>query len=213
VATLIDPVGPEASGVYWRRRLVVLGVLLVVLLLLFQACSGGGGDSDAASDTTAEPTVSQEAEPSDEPSRTASASPSASSTTEPARACRDEDVVVTANPGSENYATGAPVNITFVVGTKDGVRCKRDVGGAANEVRVVSGGSQIIWSSDYCSPGGEKDTRTLGPDDSYSVIVEWDGDVTTSDCPDDRLPAPAGNYTVVGRNGDLLSTPVPLTLG
>ena len=120
--------------------------------------------------------------------------------------------MVTARPAKASYAVGDTVTITYVVATKGGVKCKRDVGGAADEVRVVSG-STIIWSSDYCSPGGKPDVRTIGPNDSFSVVVEWDGDVTSSSCPADRLPAPAGVYGVQGRNGSVLGTTSKLTLG
>jgi len=127
--------------------------------------------------------------------------------------CKDSDILVTARPAKPSYAVGDTVNITYVVETKNDVKCKRDVGGAADEVRVVASNGQIVWSSDYCSPGGDKDVRTLGPDTTFSVLVAWDGDVTASNCPDDRLPAPAGVYQVLGRNGSLVGPSTKLTLG
>lgn len=51
-------VGPLPSGVYWRRRAVVLGALLLGVLILFISCSGGdepkqgGGAGGATSGTT-----------------------------------------------------------------------------------------------------------------------------------------------------------------
>lgn len=219
MSSLLDPVGPLDRGVYWRRRLVLLGVLVLLVALTVRACAGGGDEPASANGGAPAPTSSASSEPSTEPS--GSPSPSGSPTSESSaeatgavQRCADDDVVVTATPAKDNYAVGDTVNITYVVAAKDGVRCTRDVGGAANEVRVVSSdGSTVIWSSDHCSPGGQRDVRTLGPDDSFSVVVAWDGDVTSTDCPDETLPAPAGVYQVLGRNGDVLGSAASLTLG
>jgi hypothetical protein len=222
VNPLLDPVGPLERGVYWRRRAVLLGVLFVLLLVLVRACdaAGGGGDTGAVA-SSGTPTTSSSASPSGTSSGTSKATSTASATSSPrstssstaaVASCADADVVVTARPAKQDYAVGDTVNITFVVGTKGDTPCKRDVGGLANEVRVNSGANSI-WSSDRCSPGGEKDVRTIGPNDAYTVIVEWDGTVAAGGCPEERLPAPAGVYQVVGRNGDVLSAASTLNLG
>lgn len=209
MASLIDPVGPEGRGVYWRRRLVLCALVLLVVFGLAKACTGGN-DSAATADGDPVASASDTTSPSPSKEPTASSTPTMSSA--PVLPCKDSDVLVTARPSKENYAVGDTVNITYVVSTKGDVRCKRDVGGAADEVRVVSG-SSIIWSSDYCSPGGKKDVRTIGPDDAFSVLVAWNGDVTSADCPDDKLPAPAGTYQVLGRNGAVFGPSATLTLG
>jgi len=212
VASLLDPVGPLGRGVYWRRRLVLIGVVVVVLLLLAKACSGGGGDAAATSHPSTGNSPHSTPTSSTHASSTAHASSTPSAAAKPVGDCKDSDIAVTATPAKKNYPAGSSVSITYVVATKNGVRCKRDVGQAADEVRVTSG-QNIVWSSDFCNPGGKKDVRTIGPNDSFSVVVDWNGNVTTSACPTDQLPAPAGNYLVVGRNGNVVGPGAKLTLG
>lgn len=217
MASLFEPVGPLDRRVYWRRRALVIGVLVVILLVLFRACSGDDSPDADPSAATASPSASATSKATSSGSATPKASASASATaTKTATAvptCKNSDILVTARPSKSSYAVGDTVNITYVVETKNDVKCKRDVGGAADEVRVVASNGQIVWSSDYCSPGGEKDVRTLGPTTTFSVLVAWDGDVTAASCPDDRLPAPAGVYQVLGRNGTVVGPSAKLTLG
>ncbi|WP_433785800.1 DUF4232 domain-containing protein [Actinomycetospora sp. CA-101289] len=45
---MLEPVGPLAPSVYWRRRSVALGVVVVVFGLLFWGVTGGGGEPEPA---------------------------------------------------------------------------------------------------------------------------------------------------------------------
>jgi hypothetical protein len=213
VSTIIDPVGPHEPSVYWRRRLVLGLVLLVALLLLFRACSGGGGDDEPTASSRPTETATEEASEraTDEASEEATSTATSSPTSTEVKNCRDADIDVTVTTNRTEYAAGSSVDIRYVVSTKDGVTCKRDVGAGANEVKVVQA-DNVIWSSDFCSPSAIKDVRTLGPNASYSVVVQWDGTVTPEDCPSGRSTAPVGDYEVQGRNGDLTGSGKIITL-
>ena len=212
MSTLFEPVGPHEPRVYWRRRLGLLAVLIVAAFLVLRACSGGGddgtptaGSSPETSESAAESTTAK-----------AKATQSSTATTSAAAGgqpplCADDQVEVTATTSRTSFPAGSAVDIRYVVATKDGATCRRDVGAGANEVKVVQG-DDVIWSSDHCSPSQEKDVRTLGPDASYSVVVQWDGSVTTADCPAERSKASTGEYEVQGRNADVTGAGAPLVL-
>ena len=204
------PVGPEPPEVYWRRRIIVLVVLVVVIVLLwwliFGRSSGGGG---ADPQPTPAPTpTSQSASPTASPSPT-SASPSPTQTT--IEDCADADILVEATAEQAIYPLGSTPTLTLTV-TNIGTRpCKRDVGPRANELKITSGDWQV-WSSDDCNPSEEKDIITLDRGDAFQTQLVWDGYVSEAGCPVNEPMAEAGEYSIIGRNGNVESAPSALRL-
>jgi hypothetical protein len=214
VSSVLRPVGGQPPGVYWRRRLVLLAIVVVVLLILGRACGVLGG-SDPVSDPS--PSVSPTA--SATPTATTTPKPTPSATTKPTAtattaggACKDSQVRVFATAEDDQNPVGGPVRIRFVVATDSDTTCLRDVGPAANEVVITSEGRRI-WSSDDCTPGGEPNVRPISKSAPYAVTVSWQGDVSRPGCPTARPKAPAGSYSVTGRNGDVTGSPDTFTLG
>ena len=89
--------------------------------------------------------------------------------------------------------------------------CKRDVGPGANELQITQG-EVTIWSSDDCNPNEDKDVVTLDRGDAFETQLVWDGYLSAAGCPPDQPMAQAGEYTVVGRNGAIVSAPTALRL-
>jgi hypothetical protein len=202
----MSPIGPELPAVYWRRRLVVLVVLLAILLLLWWLIWGRGSGGGAAPEPG--PTDTPTASPDPSPSPT-----SASPTPEPTKItdCADADVLVEAFAEEAIYPVGSTPTLTLSVtniGTKP---CKRDVGPGANELQITQG-EVTIWSSDDCNPNTDKDVVTLDRGDAFETQLVWDGYLSAAGCPPDQPMAQAGEYTVVGRNGAILSAPTALRL-
>lgn len=48
MGSFLRPVGPQAPGVYWRRRILVVGIPLILIGLLAYSCSGSGSTNGAA---------------------------------------------------------------------------------------------------------------------------------------------------------------------
>lgn len=210
MSTLLWPVGPEPPGVYWRRRIVVLIVFVLVVLLLWWLFFGRSSGSSAP--PTPVPTSSSS-------SGTPTAAPTSSSATgQPTSAspsptgsvqildCQDSDILVEASTELQIYPVGSTPQLTLTVtniGTKP---CKRDVGPKANELRIQSG-DYGLWSSDDCNPSEDSDIVTLDRGSSFKTQIIWDGSTSQAGCPPDQPMVEAGEYQVVGRNGEVTSVP------
>lgn len=223
VSSVVRPVGDQPPGVYWRRRVLIVGIGLIVLFFVLRACGGSGDEPVVAPagtpTTTATPTSAVTTEPTVDQTPTATnaaSTPAASATSATnsagASACDAANVQVTASVADEQFPVGGPVPIRFVVRTDSDTECLRDVGAAANTVTITSEGRRI-WSSDDCTPGGEVDIRPISQTKPFAVTVTWQGDVSRPGCESPRPKAPAGSYTVQGRNGDVTGPRDTFTLG
>ncbi len=207
---VLQPVGDQPPGVYWIRRGLLLVALLVVVAIVWWIWPSGGDDTEQLNaNPTPSPTVSVT------PSDTGSATPKPSKT-KPTKAellppCEDSAIDVTVSTDAETYAADRQPSFTFTLEnvSKDG--CSRDVGQAANELRVTSGGTQV-WSSDDCSPGGDVDPKNLDPGDRFVQTVNWPKVQSAPGCPTPQEAASAGAYQVVARNLEKFSEPAVFTL-
>lgn len=202
----MSPIGPEPPGVYWVRRAIVLLVIVVILGLLWWLIFGRGGDDSAAPEPT--PTPTPTASPAPESS---SASPSPEPTSTKITDCEDADVLVEAFAEEAIYPVGSTPTLTLSI-TNIGTRpCDRAVGPGDNELKITQG-EVTIWSSDDCNPNTDTDKVTLDRGDAFETQLVWDGYLSQAGCPPDQPMAEAGEYTVVGRNGNILSAPTALRL-
>ncbi len=207
---LMHPRGPLPPVVYWRRRVITLAAALLVLLAVLKACGGDGKDSLTATPgtTSRSPAASAPAKttapaPSTSAKPATSPSPSPSPTGRPeGQPCRDTDIEVSATANAKEYAAGARPRLTLVVKNRAPVSCTRDLGAAARELRVVSG-SDRVWSSDDCSPGGDAEVVTIPAGGSRSFPVTWSRTRSKPGCPAGREPVAPGTYRVVGRLGSI----------
>lgn len=212
VSTLIQPVGPEPPGVYWRRRAAVVLVVVVLLVGLWWIFRPGGGEAEPAA--SASPSATPTPTPSPTASPTASASPSGSpsaSGTGQVADCKDSVIEVEASTGSESYPAGSSAKLTLKVTNGGTVPCLRDLGPGANQLKVSSGGVHV-WSSDDCNPNDASDVQTMDPGESFTTTVTWDGTLSQAGCPAGQSTAQPGGYDLVGRNGDVESPKVPFAL-
>ena len=214
MSTFLWPVGPEPPGVYWRRRIIALVVIVVILVLLWwlvfgRSSGSGGGDAGPTPSPTPVPTSeSGSATPTPEPT---SPTDSPSPTSTKIEDCVDADILVEATAEQAIYPLGSTPTLTLTV-TNIGMRpCRRDVGPRANELKVTSGDWQV-WSSDDCNPSEEKDVITLDRGDAFETQLTWDGYISEAGCPPDQPMAEAGEYSIIGRNGEVVSAPSALRL-
>ena len=209
---VLRPVGDLPPRVYWVRRLLVLLVVVVVLLLVWWLWPGGGDDTASTGAQQASPTPPL----SITPTPSVSPEPSQSKTTKTSdptdQECADDDVAVTVRTDSSSYPAGENPAITFAVENVSDQTCVRDVGSAANELRISSGGV-TVWSSDFCSTGGDEDLTTLEPGDPFEVeTYSWNRILTSKGCPTPQEQADPGTYEVIAINGDAVSEPARFSL-
>lgn len=206
MSTLIWPVGPQPPGVYWRRRLVVIGVLLLVLLfiwLLFFRGSGGDGQ-----DVGPAPEPTPTATPTETPTASPTPIPSPTRTDD---MCLDSDILVEATAEFPIYPVGSTPTLTLKIINIGTVECRRDVGPGPNELAIEQSG-QKLWSSDDCNPSTASDIISMKRGEEFTTQLVWDGRTSAAGCPSDQPLVEAGEYVVVGRNGDVRSLPSGLRL-
>ena len=198
----MQPIGPEASSVYWVRRAAFLVIVLIVLFGLIgiiRAVAGGGSEGPAV----VEPTVSQA--PSVDPTTVLTPV-----STEPI-ACVDSAIFVEATTDSSTYKVGKEPVLSLSIENTGSVACLRDVGPKANELEVKSGGYHV-WSSDDCSSNKKTKIVTLEPGDRVASTISWSGQLSEPGCPEVNKAAKVGRYEVIGRNLDVFSEATPFAL-
>ncbi len=195
------PVGPEPAPTYWLRRAGVTVAAVVVLVLLLALLTGG---DDAPEELAQEPGGSAPATSAASPSAPSTAPtpvPSASAAAD-AAICPPDALVVEGLVDDDSYAVGSSPKLSLRVTNKGTTPCTRDLGQSAIELLVFSG-SDRIWSSDDCAPGGPKDVTMLKPGDAAVRRVTWSGTRSLPGCEGSKARAQAGTYRVTARVGQL----------
>lgn len=211
---VLRPVGPLSPGVYWFRRLLVLLLALAVAWLGWRWL-GPGDDGGASAGPTPTPTVtSSTPSPTPTPTPTPTKKPSKTTgpTTSPALpTCANGDVTVAVSTDAETYPTGVEPRFTLSVTNESKQPCLRDLGPAALELRVSSGGARI-WSSDDCSSNTGSEPTQLAPGTPFTETVSWARQSSQPGCPSGEPAADPGTYQVIARNLGLISDPAVFTL-
>lgn len=207
MSTLIWPIGPLPPGVYWRRRLVVLLVIAVIVFGIWFIFLRGGGDGGDVGPTPA-PTTSPTASPTASPTVSPTVTPSPTRTDD---LCLDSDILVEASAEFPIYPVGSTPTLSLIITNIGTVECRRNVGPGANELRIEQNG-EVLWSSDDCNPSDASDIISFKRGEEFITQVVWDGRTSATGCPSDQPLVEAGEYQVVGRNGDLVSLPSGLRL-
>jgi hypothetical protein len=143
----------------------------------------------------------------------ASLSPSPSAAATGIAMCTDSQIRVTpmissTSPSTSQLIHGGTFSLKLKVRNVSTVVCRRDVGGVAEELRIMQGKTKI-WSSDDCVrvQGKPHDVRTFGPNIEIYAQVDWSSyDITTNSCRKSALPAKVGSYELVGRVGTKTAT-------
>jgi hypothetical protein len=234
---VLHPVGPLPAGVYWRRRLLVVGLLVSLL--------GGGGWtgwaawtgqlpvhlSTASAQTPAAATPGKPALTGVLPSLagvrvpvvpppatgTTAAVPAASTAPPvPATAvagppCTDDMIGLTlAAPRSATVGGSAVFTLTVIDTSL--LPCARDVGTAEQEVVLLDAAGGRVWSSADCTPPVAA-PKQLAAGERVDLDVAWDGQTSSAGCAVPRTVVPAGSYVLRARLGTRTAADVPVTLG
>jgi len=207
VSTVIWPVGPLPPGVYWRRRLVVLGVLFVVLFAIWFVFLRGGDDGGDVGPTPQPSPTAEPTSPTPTPT-TASPTPSPTRTDD---LCLDSDILVEASAEFPIYPVGSTPTLSLIITNIGTVECRRNVGPGANELWIEQNGDRL-WSSDDCNPSDASDIISLKRGEEFITQLTWDGRTSATGCPSDQPLVEAGEYQVLGRNSDVVSLPSGLRL-
>lgn len=185
MSTFRNPVGPQSSTVYWRRRLAVLAILIaaIVVVVLIVSRLGSGAAEPAASPSAAPATVAE--------TPAASAAPVVEGAP-----CDPALVAVTAIGDRNSYAAGELPQLSFSITNTGSVSCTFNVGTTQQVFRITSG-SDVYWASTDCLTEPVDSEVTLEPNLSItSTPLGWDRTRSSVDtCGTDRPSVPAGGAT------------------
>jgi hypothetical protein len=144
MSTFKNPVGPQPSKVYWRRRLVVGLVLLAVILIAVLIFTRPG-----ASDSTTPASTSSEAPAADDG---AVAEGEADAPAD--GSCDPANIVVEGMTDASTYAADANPLLTLSVTNTGAAECTMGVGSDVQEF-IITSGEERIWSSKDCQEASE----------------------------------------------------------
>ena len=164
MSTIRKPVGPQPSGVYWRRRLLaVLGLVAIITIIVLILVRPGSGGTPAASSTpsASDATV---AEPSTAPTPAAvEGAP-----------CDPAVVSVNAAIDTNSYAAGQLPQLSFSITNTSGTSCSFNVG-TTQQTFVITSGEEQYWSSKDCETGPIDSDLLLEPNTPVtSAAIPWD---------------------------------------
>ncbi|WP_026037567.1 hypothetical protein [Salinibacterium sp. PAMC 21357] len=195
MSTFRNPVGPQSSSVYWRRRLILglglLAVIVIILLIVFGPKASNEPTATAPSETT-----------DTESSAPVATDASGSVVCDPAK------LTLEAITDATSYAEGQRPQLSFSLKSTMTEPCVVDAGSDIQKF-VVTSGSDEIWNSTHCQTDGEARSVVLQPGvPVQSSSIEWDRTRSAADtCESDRPVVSAGgaSYHLEVSVGDIES--------
>jgi len=172
MSTFRNPVGPQPSSTYWRRRLVVvLGLVAVIVVIVLIAVRPGSGSPAAdAKDEKADTTTSDTA-----------ADPADDAATDPGAACAEGVVKVQAITDAGDYTAGQNPLLSLSITNTGTTACTFSAGSDVQEY-VITSGEERIWSSKDCQSAPVADSRVLEPGVALTTTpFAWDRTRSSAD--------------------------------
>jgi hypothetical protein len=180
MSSIRNPVGPQPSRVYWRRRLLVLlGVVAVIVIIVLIVGRPGGAPVPTPPPTSGKSSTSL--------------STGASTNAAGSTACDPAKVTVTAMTDSNSYAAGANPVLSFALKSSATTACTFLAGSDVQQFKVTSG-DELIWNSKDCQTAPVAATVTLQPFiPLQGASLTWDRTRSSADtCNTARTPVTAG---------------------
>ncbi len=192
MSTIKNPVGPQSSKVYWRRRLVVglglLAVLVIVILIIVRPGSSSGEPSGtpAARSIAPEPGTAADAPSNTIPDET---------TEVDGAPCNPSKVRVEAITDAVDYDPGELPQLSLSVTNTGKNSCVLNAG-TKKQVFTITSGQEVYWTSTDCQtdPIDAEVTLKPGVPISSAAPIGWDRTRSSKETCDvaTREAAPAG---------------------
>lgn len=200
--------GPLPAGVYWRRRLFVLG-LAASLVLVVANWLGAGSDGEssgapvarqAAGQVEPSQTITVSSQPRDKPGRRAQQRRPEQGPTydpavlaEPEGNCDPADVRVT--PAVGTAEAGDPVTVGLELQTLTAEACYFRVGPDKVSVKITDGSTEV-WTSRECPDAVPDESVVVRRVVATVVEMSWDARESDSGCTKRREWVRWGDFTI-----------------
>lgn len=180
-----NPVGPQPSKIYWRRRLIVALGLVAVIVIVILIVNRPGGSTPVALAT-----------PGSTPGATVAATPAATAAPGATVTCDAAMITVQPSTDASSYAAGVNPVLSFSLKSRMTTPCTIAAGSDKQEFLVTSG-SDRIWSSKDCQSDPAPATATLLPGVPLAgSSLTWSRTRSSVDtCATDRPQVDAGGAT------------------
>ncbi|NUU07216.1 hypothetical protein [Leifsonia sp. C5G2] len=186
MSTFKNPVGPQPSSVYWRRRLIVLiGLVAVVVVIVLIVVRPGSAGGEPAKKRPVPASTSTPAAATSIPTSSASAD---------GKPCAPGDVKVEAVTDKDVYAAGELPQLSVALTNTGSAACTIDAG-TAKQAFTITSGSEVYWKSTDCQTDKVDAEVLLQPGKTISSQAPITWDRTRSDpstCQAQRPQVPAG---------------------
>lgn len=191
MSTFRNPVGPQPSNVYWRRRIIVgLAALAVIVIIILIFIQPRGGEPEPKT-TDVKQTSSASTPPAD-----------------PSAACAPANIKLEAVTDKLSYAAGENPMISLTITNTGSSACTINAGSTVQEL-IITSGSEKYWDSKDCQSGAVDAPTILQPNvPQSSTPIAWDRTRSSpSTCEGDRPKVPAGgaSYHLSVKVGDIES--------
>ena len=161
MSTFRNPVGPQPSTTYWRRRLVVLLGLVAVIVVIALIAFRPGPDKPAADKV--------DAAASNTPAPAASAAP-----VDASAACADGVVKVVPITDADSYGADQQPLLSLSITNTGTAACTFNAGSDVQEY-VITSGEEKIWSSKDCQTAPVANAAVLEPGKAVTTTpFPWD---------------------------------------
>ncbi|MDN4616360.1 hypothetical protein P5G50_18075 [Leifsonia sp. F6_8S_P_1B] len=199
MSTFKNPVGPQPSNVYWRRRLIVLlGLVAVVVVIVLIVVRPGASNGEPASAPAGTTSPAPDATHPADHAGSASTSIPTSSATASGNICNPSDVKVDAVTDKDTYAAGELPQLSIAITNTGSAPCKIDAGTAQQSFTITSG-SEVYWKSTDCQTDKVDAEVLLQPGKTISsqTPITWDrtrSDPATCQATREQVPAAGASY-------------------
>jgi len=181
MSTLRNPVGPQSSKTYWRRRLVVVLGLVAVIVVIALIAFRPGADKPASNAAGVE--------------KTNTAAPTSSAgATDPGAACAEGVVTVVPITDADSYGADQQPLLSLSITNTGTAACTFNAGSDVQEY-VITSGEEKIWSSKDCQTAPVANAAVLEPGVALTTTpFPWDRTRSATDTCDstDRRAVIAG---------------------
>lgn len=177
-------------------------LLLVVGLLVLAGTALGAATTPGTSTPAAAARTGAPVAPASSPVPTPPAAATPAPSVAPVRACRSAELRPAVRAARSQVGPGRPLGLRLTVGSA-GPTC-RLVLPDRPRLRVVSG-SDLIWSSDHCTPMRRFAPRVLERGSAVTLEARWDGRRSRPRCAGPFEPSRPGVYRVLADVGDLVA--------
>jgi len=195
MSTFRNPVGPQPSRVYWRRRLIVALGLLAVVVIIVLIVVRPGSDTPKPAGTNASETP-------------AAAPPAGSTNPADAVACDATKVTVEATTDAAAYDAGVNPSLSFTLKSLMTVPCTLKADTDLQEF-IITSGDETIWDSKDCQTDKTPATALLQPGVPFAGSkITWDRTRSAADTCDaarEQVTAEGASYHLTVKIGDLTS--------